>query len=375
MKILFTGGGSGGHFYPIIAIAKEIQNIVKEEHALPPKLFYMAPEPYDRQLLFENNIEFLQAPAGKLRRYFSIANFFDIFKTLAGILRAVFSVFAIYPDVIFGKGGHGSFPALVAAKLFRIPVVIHESDTTPGRVNAWASKFAQKIATSYPETVKYFPESKTAWTGQPIRVEITMPIKEGAEEFLKLEKGIPTILIIGGSLGAEKINDAILDLLPQLLNKYQVIHQTGQANFQDVAGAASVILENHEHPTRYRPFNYLNELALRMSAGIASLVITRAGSTLFEIATWGKPAIVIPIPADISHDQTENAFAYARSGAGVVIEEKNLTPSILNFEIERILNDKNLLASFSESALKFGKSDSAKKIARAIVDIALSHEK
>ena len=369
-----TGGGTGGHFYPIIAVGKEIQKVAKEEHALAPKLYFMAPNSYDRQLLFNNNIEFLQAPAGKLRRYFSIANFFDLFKTLAGIIRAIFSVFVIYPDVIFSKGGYGSFPALVAGRLFRIPVVMHESDTRPGRVSAWSAKFAKKIAVSYPETAKLFPESKTAWTGQPIREEIGMPIKTGAAEFLKLEKEVPTILILGGSLGAEKLNDAVLDLLPKLLNKYQVIHQTGPEKYKDVISAATTILENHQYPNRYRPFNYLNELALRMSAGIASLVVTRAGSTLFEIAAWGKPAIVIPIPEDISHDQTGNAFAYARSGAGVVIEEKNLTPSILEYEIERILNDSNLQKNFSEGALKFWKPDAAQKIAKVIVDIALSHE-
>ncbi|MEK7567955.1 MAG: UDP-N-acetylglucosamine--N-acetylmuramyl-(pentapeptide) pyrophosphoryl-undecaprenol N-acetylglucosamine transferase [Patescibacteria group bacterium] len=374
MKILFTGGVTGGHFYPIIAIAKEIQKISKEEHALPPKLYFMAPGPYDSRLLFENEIEFIGTPAGKMRRYFSFANFFDIFKTTFGVLRAIISVFYIFPDVIVGKGGYGSFPALLAAKLFRIPVVIHESDTIPGRVNAWAGKFATRVATSYPETAKLFEVNKTAWTGQPVRKEVTMPIKDGAYEFLKLEKEIPIILILGGSQGAQKLNDVVLNLIPKLLLKYQVIHQTGEKNYKEILNTASVVLEKNEHATRYRPFPYLNELALRMSAGVSSVVVTRAGSTLFEIASWGLPAIVVPIGEDVSHDQTQNAFAYARSGAASVIEEKNLTSSILNFEIEKILNNQQLQENMKKSALGFAKPDATRKIAKAIFEIAIKHE-
>ncbi len=152
MKILFTGGGTGGHFYPIIAVAKEIQKVTKQEKLLAPELYYMAPTPYDARELFENNILYQKIAAGKMRRYFSIRNFFDLFKTGWGVLSAVFAVFSLYPDVIFGKGGYGSFPVLLAAKLFRIPVIIHESDVKPGRVNTWAGKFAYRVMISHPDT-------------------------------------------------------------------------------------------------------------------------------------------------------------------------------------------------------------------------------
>jgi UDP-N-acetylglucosamine--N-acetylmuramyl-(pentapeptide) pyrophosphoryl-undecaprenol N-acetylglucosamine transferase len=374
MKILFTGGVTGGHFYPIIAIAKELNKIAKEEHLLPPKFYFMAPAPYDERALFENNIEYIYAPAGKIRRYTSIQNFFDLFKTAFGVIRAIFSVFAIYPDVIFGKGGHGSFPALLAGRLFKIPVVIHESDTSPGRVNLWAGNFAKKIAVSYPEAVSAFPEGKAVWTGQPLREELFTPIHEGAAEYLKLESEAPVIFILGGSQGAERINNAILDALPDLLNNYQVIHQTGEALFKEVVGTASVVLEKHPHQNRYKPFAYLNELALRMSYGVSSLVITRAGSTLFEIAAAKVPAIVIPIPTEISRDQTGNAFSYARAGAGIVIEEKNLTPKLLTFEIDRLMQDKNEQERMKIAATNFSKSDAAEKIAKAIYSLAITHE-
>ena len=160
MRILFTGGGSGGHFYPIIAIAKELTEIVKEKKLLKPDLYYMSPTDYNPSLLFENGIIYKKNSAGKLRRYFSIKNFFDFFKTGWGTLTSLIMIWRLYPDVVFGKGGYASFPALMSAKILRIPVVIHESDTSPGIVNMWAGKFAQRIAISYPEAAKFFPAGK-----------------------------------------------------------------------------------------------------------------------------------------------------------------------------------------------------------------------
>ena len=157
MKILFTGGGTGGHFYPIIAVAEAISERVTEKKILPPKLYYMASNKYNPRVLFDHEIEFVQVPAGKIRRYFSLLNLTDLFKTAYGCLRALSKMFSIYPDVVFSKGGFDSFPALVAARFLRIPVVIHESDSEPGRVNAWAGKFAKKIAVSYPDAAKFFP--------------------------------------------------------------------------------------------------------------------------------------------------------------------------------------------------------------------------
>jgi len=199
MKILFTGGGSGGHFYPIIAIATEVTKVAQEKKLLKMKMYFAAPEPYDENVLFENGIEYRKVYAGKVRRYFSFMNFFDIFKTGIGILKSMWLVYSIFPDVVFGKGGYGSFPVLVAARILGIPIIIHESDSAPGRVNAWAGKFAERIAVSYASAAKYFPEDKTALTGNPTRQELLTPQKKGASEFLHLESGLPTILILGGS--------------------------------------------------------------------------------------------------------------------------------------------------------------------------------
>jgi UDP-N-acetylglucosamine--N-acetylmuramyl-(pentapeptide) pyrophosphoryl-undecaprenol N-acetylglucosamine transferase len=375
MKIIFTGGGTGGHFYPIIAVAEAIHDVSKERKLIEPDLYYIAPAPYDSRLLYENGIIFKKSPAGKMRRYFSVWNIIDIFKTGFGVMKSVLQMFFIYPDVVFSKGGYASFPAVFAAKLFRIPVIAHESDAKPGRANLWAAKFARKIAISYQQTAGYFKREDVDLTGNPVRKELYTLAREGAHEFLKLDSSIPTVLIIGGSQGAQSINDTVIDSLPMLVEKYQIIHQTGQKNIEEVKSTADVALGESSHKSRYKPFGYLNTLAMRMAGGAADLVISRAGSgSIFEIAVWGLPSILIPIPKDISHDQHDNAFAYARSGAAVVIEQKNFTPHLLIGEIERLMTDSVLRDKMKKEAKEFAKPDAARKIAEAIIDIALKHE-
>jgi UDP-N-acetylglucosamine--N-acetylmuramyl-(pentapeptide) pyrophosphoryl-undecaprenol N-acetylglucosamine transferase len=327
--------------------------------------------------LFDNEIEYVGVPAGKIRRYFSLLNITDLFKTAYGCISALLSLFKMYPDVVFGKGGYASFPALFAAKMLKIPVIIHESDSRPGKVNAWAGKFARKIAISYPDAASHFTKKEgiVALTGCPIRTEIAQPLSNGAHEFLQLEQNTPVILILGGSQGSQNINDAIIEGLPELLNRYQVIHQTGRKNIEEIKSTAKVILKDHPHSYRYHAYDYLNELALRMSAGVADVIVTRAGSTIFEIAAWGVPSIIIPLPTSISHDQTANAFAYARTGAASVIEENNLSAHIIIGEIDRIYGSPTLKETMKRQAKAFARPDSASLIADAILDIALEHEK
>jgi UDP-N-acetylglucosamine--N-acetylmuramyl-(pentapeptide) pyrophosphoryl-undecaprenol N-acetylglucosamine transferase len=376
MKIVFTGGGTGGHFYPIIAVAQKTNQIIDQEKIIGVKLYYVSNEPYDKEALMENSLEFQEVNAGKLRVYASVKNFFDIFKTAVGVFRAILKMFAIYPDVVFGKGGYASFPALFAAKILRIPVVIHESDSAPGRVNVWAGKFAKRIAVSFPEAVQFFPEDKVAWTGQPIRTEILeKAAKDKALEYFKLESNLPVILILGGSQGAELINNTILDALPRLVEKYQVIHQTGVKNYKSVTGQADVALTGNKNKNRYTPIAYLSSLQMKMAAGAADIVVSRAGSTLFEIANWGIPSVLIPFTESNADHSKKNAFNYARAGACSVIEEMNMTANILVHEIDTIVENKEVLNRMSQNAKNFSKPDAAEKIARELLNIALSHEK
>ena len=375
MKILLTGGGTGGHFYPVVAVAQALRKVAAETKLVDVRLYYMAPQPYDRQVLFDNRIIFIRNTAGKLRRYFSLANFFDLFRTGWGIVTALWSMYFIFPDVVFGKGGYVSFPVLFAARFYGIPVVIHESDSVPGRMNRWAGKFALRIAVSYVAAAQFFPKEKVAVTGNPIRQELLRPVHEGAREFLELAPALPVVLVLGGSQGAERINESLVDALPRLVEKYQIIHQTGDANFKKVKALADVILTGNTHKDRYKPFASLDVLALRMAAGAADLVITRAGSTLFEIAAWGLPAIIIPITNSNGDHQRENAYNYARSGAAVVVEESNLSTTILSSEIERLIDHPAERDTMKKAALGFARTDAADLIAREIIDLALKHEK
>ena len=374
MKILLTGGGTGGHFYPLIAIAEKLIELSDKQKIIDLKLYYMSDSPYDKRLLFENKITFVQVPAGKMRTYFSIRNFFDMFKTALGAFFGILNIFFIYPDVVISKGGYASFPAVLAARIFKIPVIVHESDSYPGRLNVWTAKFAWHVAISWPEAAEYLPKDKTALTGQPIRNEILHGDSNGAVQFFKLKPNLPIILILGGSQGAEIINNIIVDVLPILLSRYQIIHQTGKNNIESVLSRSKLLMENNPNIERYFPIPYLNNLATRMAAGCANLIISRAGSYIFEIASWGIPSIIIPITNSNGDHQMKNAFNYARNGACEVIEENNLSSHLLVAEIDKILSSKEKLAHMKENALAFAMPDAAEKIAQSALDIAITHE-
>ncbi len=380
MKIVFTGGGTGGHFYPIIAVVQKVNQIINKEHIIGAKLYYISDDPYDKEMLVENELLYEEISTGKMRTHFSLNSFFlnfsDIFKTFFGTINAIYKIFSIYPDVVFGKGGYAAFPVLFAARILGIPVLIHESDSAPGRVNKWAGHFARKIAVSFIEAADYFPKDKTAWIGQPILAEVEHKAsRKEALSYFKLETELPVIVIIGGSQGAELINNTILDALPRLIKNYQVIHQTGIKNFKLVSEQAEVALNDNKDKSRYLPFPYLNQLEKKMAAGAATIFVSRAGSTIFEIASWGVPSIIIPITTTNGDHQRKNAFSYARAGACSVIEEANMTANILSSEIERITGDKNGYQNMAQNAKVFSKPGAAEKIARELVDIALSHEK
>jgi UDP-N-acetylglucosamine--N-acetylmuramyl-(pentapeptide) pyrophosphoryl-undecaprenol N-acetylglucosamine transferase len=378
MKIVFAGGGTGGHFYPLIAVAEALRDIARERHLLAPQLYYLAPTPYDQEALFENEIAYMQVPAGKWRRYFSVQNYLDAFVTLGGVISALFALFRIYPDAVFSKGGFASVPVVIAANLLRIPVIIHESDAKPGRANIMASKHAYRIAVAFDSAAAYFPQkvrSRVARTGIPIRKELMLLESEGAEQELSLDPSVPTVLILGGSSGAKAINEVVLSAASELVETANIIHQTGRDLFASVETTAKIALEKSPNASRYHPFAYLSALSMRRAAGVASLVVSRAGATaVAEIALWKKPSILIPIPETVSHDQRANAYAYAKTGAAVVLEEANVSPHVLVSEVKRLLGDENLRAQMSAAAGTFANAEAAKIIAEELVALSLSHE-
>ncbi|MDB5237008.1 MAG: UDP-N-acetylglucosamine--N-acetylmuramyl-(pentapeptide) pyrophosphoryl-undecaprenol [Parcubacteria group bacterium] len=377
MKIVFTGGGTGGHFYPIIAVAEAIQKIASEQRLLAPNLYYIAPTPYDQPALFENGIQYVACPAGKVRRYFSLTNFTDMFVTLSGTVRAFFILLKIYPDVVFSKGGFASVPTVLAAHLLRIPIIIHESDSKPGKANLLASKYAYRIAITFDSSSALFPakaQAKIARTGIPIRAALATPLPTGAAQELGLDTSVPTIFILGGSSGSKRINEVVLAGLPELVAIANVIHQTGKDNFAEAESTGKVVLRDNPNADRYHVFPFLTRDAMREAAGVASLVISRAGATsITEISLWHKPSILIPIPESVSHDQRTNAYAYAHTGAAVVLEEHNISPHILVSEAKRILGDQNTWQDMANKSMNFANADAAMQIAQELIRIGQSH--
>ena len=378
MKIVFTGGGTGGHFYPLISVAEEVNDIIDKQNLIQAEMYYLSNTSYDEGALFENNITYKHIPAGKMRKYFSLKNGLDFFKTLFGLPTAIHVLFKIYPDVVFSKGGYASVPVVYAARILGIPVFIHDSDAIPGRANLWAAKFAKRIAVSYPEAVEHFSKQKdhVAYTGNPIRKRIRMPQTKGAHEHFNFSYDIPTILIMGGSQGAEHINSNVLRALPELLKHYQIIHQVGKEKYEAHKGFMDIEMGENENLHRYRLYPFLEEIDLRNAAGCADLVISRAGSgSIFNIAAWSIPSILVPIPEHVSRDQRHNAYAYARAGACEVLEQENFTEHVLVSEVHRVLGDEALMEKMRKGAKSFAKPDAAHAIAQELVKMMVEHEK
>ncbi|MCU0678531.1 MAG: UDP-N-acetylglucosamine--N-acetylmuramyl-(pentapeptide) pyrophosphoryl-undecaprenol N-acetylglucosamine transferase [Candidatus Pacebacteria bacterium] len=368
MKIVLVGGGTGGHFYPLIAVAEAIRDIDSSI-----ELYYIGPHPYNQSELDRLNITHTHCPAGKVRRYFSIQNFFDFFRTIAGIFVAWYKLFVLYPDVVFSKGGYTSVPILLMARFYRIPVVVHDSDSKPGRASLFARKFARYIGIAFASAANYFPEGKTALVGIPIRKKVRTP-HPNPHEFLGVGKDRPIIFVTGGSLGAMRINNFVLNSLTQLLPLYYVFHQTGPTEEKVVMQTAQALVKDPALLSNYFVQGTMDAETMSALFEAASLIISRAGSTtLFEIALHGTPSIIIPIPEEVSHDQRTNAYSYARSGAATVMEEGNLTPYLLTSEIQSIMGDPVRYETMSRAARTFATPQSAEVIANVLIAIGQEH--
>lgn len=367
MKIVITGAG-GGHFYPLIAVVECIHKEAFAQKIIMPEVYFFSDKPYDEKALFDHQITFVQIPAGKLRVYPSFETVTDLFKTFWGCLVAISKLYSLYPDAIFAKGGYASFPTLFAARLLSIPVIVHESDTVPGRTTVWAGKFASRVALSYPEASVRYKKETVALTGQPIRGGLLPP--EGYEKkFIPRER--PLILVLGGSQGSTKLNATVANILPQLLNKYDVVHQVGQANVDEMKKLAEELLKNHQFKDHYFVDGFID---VGLFYPKVDLAITRAGSSMFEIALWQIPMIVIPIPETVSRDQRTNAYAMAGKGIAVVVEENNLGQTLMLGEISQILENRETYEKMSHAGLQFESSrNAATTIARELIRIGLSH--
>jgi len=365
MKILFTGGGTAGHIIPIVAVTRELRKISSQDNL---KMFFIGPkDDFGAVLLSQENIRVKTVLAGKIRRYLDWKTARDNFVDLAikiplGIIQSFFHIFFISPDLVFSKGGFGSIPVVIAAKMLFVPVFLHESDVTPGAANKFLSDFAFKIFVSFPKT-EYFQKSKMVLVGNPTRKELMASNREEARKFFNLNSEKPLILILGGSQGSQRINDGILDILPQLLKDFELIHQCGENNYQTTRGESKAVMKTEEEPF-YHLFAFLKEPELRRAYAVADLIISRAGAgSIFEIAAVAKPSILIPLPEAAQNHQVKNAYAYQEAEACLVIEENNFTPSLFLEKLKTLFSNPEQLKAMAEKARAFSKIDSAKTIA------------
>lgn len=336
-RIVLTGGGTAGHVTPCIALLPELK---KEGYDIQYIGSYNGIE---RKLIEEYKIPYHGISSGKLRRYFDPKNFSDPFKVLKGYFEASKTLKQIKPDIVFSKGGFVTVPVVLAAKKHKIPVIIHESDMTPGLANKLALPSATKVCANFPETVKYLPAEKAVLTGTPIRKELFSGNKIKGLDFCKFTANKPVILIIGGSTGSRAINEVIRGMLPTLLRDYQIIHLCGKGNLD----------EKLKDTAGYAQYEYIKEELSDLLAA-ADLVISRAGANaICELLALRKPNILIPLPAASSRgDQILNAESFERQGYSYVLKEEDLSLTSLMQAIKTVMDGKKeYISTMSKSEL------------------------
>ena len=325
-KIVLTGGGTAGHVTPNIALLPRLKEMGYE-------ISYIGTyDGIEKKLIEEAGIPYYGISSGKLRRYFSVRNFSDPFRVIKGFRQAKKLMKTLRPDVVFSKGGFVSVPVVLAAGKKKIPIVIHESDMTPGLANKIALPKATRICCNFPETADSFPDGRATVTGTPIRKELYHGDPEKAMKFCGFAEKRPTILVIGGSTGSAAVNGAVWSALDQLLAEYNVIHICGK----DKTDASKNGLPG------YAQFEYVKQELADLFA-LADLIISRAGANaICELLALRKPNILIPLSkAQSRGDQILNARSFEKSGYSKVIEEEELTTEVLINAVHEVNREKD----------------------------------
>jgi len=320
-KIVFTGGGSAGHVTPNIAIINELNRTKWDIH------YIGSHKGIERELIQKIDIPYHPISSGKLRRYIDFENIKDVFRVIRGILGARSILKKIKPNVVFSKGGFVSVPVILAARSLKIPCLIHESDLTPGLANKISKRFASKIFTSFDETAKHFPATITKAIGSPIRRELLHGSKQKGLDFITFDNTKPVLLIMGGSLGATKINEAVRNGLSQLTEQFQIVHLCGKGNINSELASIKGYLQ----------FEYVNEELADILAA-TDYVLTRGGSNaIFEFLALKIPMLIIPLPKSQSRgDQILNAKNFTENGYALTLEEESLTTESLMASLDEL---------------------------------------
>lgn len=347
-RIILTGGGTAGHVTPNIALIPRLKEMGYDIQ------YIGSYNGIEKDLIEPLHIPYHGISSGKLRRYFSVQNFTDPFRVLKGLGEARKLIRELKPDVIFSKGGFVSVPVVLAGKRAKVPVIIHESDMTPGLANKIALPSATKVCCNFPETLEHLPKEKAILTGSPIRQELLSGNKIAAMDLCGFSADKPVILVIGGSLGSVAVNNAVRSALPELLKHFQVVHLCGKGKLD----------ESLADRKGYKQFEYISN-ELRDIFALSDLVISRAGANaICELLALRKPNLLIPLPANASRgDQILNARSFERQGFSVVLEEEAVTKESLLDAVNSLYQNR---AAYMDAMRDSGQHDSINTIVRLI---------
>lgn len=373
MKIITAGGGTGGHISPILAIIKEIQGSSPQANIV----YVGSSGSVEEKLVPQTGIKMIAIRSGKFRRYHKskilnlvdpttiLKNAMDFKNFILGIFDSLKIIKEEKPDIIFLKGGYVSLPLGIAARIKRRPYFIHESDVVPGLANRMLEKKAQKIFVSHPvSNFSDLPEEKLIYSGNPIRKDLLEGNKTLAYENLNLKKNLKTILVLGGSQGARRINEVFSEKLENYLEKYQVVHVSGDLDYDWLDHKS----KDYKNRDRYRLYSFLTN-DLKNAYAVSDIIISRAGNNvLTEIAAVKKPAVIVPLESSANDHQLANALVYSREGAVYVMLQRHLTGEKLFNQIESLLNNEEELKFMSEKIHHFYKEDAAKLIANHLIN-------
>lgn len=347
--IIFTGGGTGGHVYPAIAL---IDILKKDGYTIS---WIGSKSGIEYPIIKELNIDFYSIPCGKLRRYFSFRNFLDLFKISFGLLKSLLILAKLKPDAIFSKGGYVTVPPIVASKLLKIKSFTHESDFDPGLATRINSKFVDHIFIPYIESKEFFNKAlhnKLTVTGNPVRGNFFNPSKDNGTKIMGFKNDKPTVLVLGGSLGAKEINDLILNNNDIISSNFNIYHQMGKKNYVEI---------NKES---YKTVPYIQNMADIISS--ATIVISRSGAgAIWEFITLGKPMILIPLTKGSRGDQLKNASYFEEKKAAYVLAGDDVNSKNLMALLEN-LSDKDVLDELTLNSTKLGKVNCAENICKII---------
>jgi len=364
MKILLIGGGTGGHIMPILAVVDKLRKLNDRK----VEFLFVGPKSNFNRVIENEGINVKVINAGKLRRYISIENIFDLIKFPVGIIQSLYIIYNFKPNIVFSKGGYASVPPVVVAWIFRISIITHESDIVPGLANRIISKFASKIFVSFSDSEKYFAFDKVVYTGNLVREEILNGNKERAKNVFDLKDDIPTVLIFGGSQGAVKINEVVLKSLPDILEKVQIIHICGEKNYEEIKIKIKDI--KLKRINRYKVYPFLTD-NLKDAYALSEIVISRAGAnSLSEIIAVEKPSIIIPLPTSANNHQYKNAEYFFEKGLLIMIKEENLNPDTLIKQLSKLLQQDGFGANMKSRIRKYNskRTNSAELLAKEIIN-------